>query len=223
MTRKVLVGTPCYDGRVDVNYTNSLRFTERLAVTKRIDITPVYMSYDSLVQRARNDLVRLALEGGFDDLFFIDSDMQWDPEWALSILEHPVDCVGAAYRKKTDDKELYTVKTKFPIPVDLKTGLWIVDGLGTGFLRFSRKALQALWDASEEYSNEGRKCRWIFDVCPVNGELLGEDMIACEKLGQLGFTIYLDPSFTPIHIGIKKYFGNFATYVDLLKKNMAAA
>ena len=221
--RKVLVGTPCYDGRTQVEYNHSLRGTERKAKELGIDITPVYMSYDSLVQRARNDLAKLCLEGGFDDLFFIDSDMEWEPDWALEILEHDVDCVGAAYRKKTDNQEIYTVHTKFPIPVDMKTGLWIVDGLGTGFLRFSRKAVQALWDASEEYRNEGHVCRWIFDVCPVRGELKGEDMIACEKLRELGFNIHCDPSFTPIHIGVKKYFGNFATYVELLKKKAAEA
>lgn len=221
--RKILVGTPCYDGRIDVWYANSLRFTERLAATKGIDITPIYMSYDSLVQRARNDLVRIALEGGFDDLFFIDSDMRWEPEWAMAIIEHDVDVAGAAYRKKTDDEELYTVKASIPIPVDIKTGLWIVQGLGTGFLRLSRRALQALWDASEEYRNEGQVCRWIFDVCPVNGELMGEDMQACTKLRELGFSIHLDPKFTPVHVGIKQYYGDFATYVDLLAKKMAAA
>ena len=219
--RKVVIGTPAYDGRTDVCFNHSLRQTERMAAEAGIDLTPIYMSYDSLVQRARNDLVKITLEGGFDDLFFIDSDMEWSPEWAMAIIEHDVDCVGAAYRKKTDDVELYTVRTKFPIPVDLKTGLWMVDGLGTGFLKISRKALQALWDASEEYENEGKTCRWIFDVCPVDGKLLGEDMIACEKLRQLGFNIYLDPSFTPIHIGIKKYYGDFASYCNLLKTKKA--
>ena len=140
----------------------------------------------------------------------------------MRLFKHDVDVIGAAYRKKTDDQELYTVHTTMPIPVDIKTGLWMVDGLGTGFLRLSRKAMLALWDASEEYTNEGKLSRWIFDVCPVNGVLKGEDMIACAKLRELGFKIYLDPTFTPIHIGIKKYFGNFATYVDLVQQKLDA-
>lgn len=219
--RKVLVGTPCFDGTIDVRYAHAIWQSMRLAEKSGIDITPVFMSFDSLVQRARNDLVRLALEDEFDDLFFIDSDMQWEPEWALAILEHDVDVVGATYRKKTDDEEIYTVHAKFPIPADSRTGLWIVQGLGTGFLRFSRKALQALWDASEEYQNEGKSCRWIFDVCPVDGRLLGEDIIACKKLGELGFTVYLDPTFTPIHIGRKRYYGDFASYCSILRKKAA--
>jgi len=219
--RKVLIGTPCHDGRTEVWYNNSLRLTERAAAANNIETTPVYMAYDSLVQRARNDLVALALEGGFDDLFFIDADMRWEPEWALSIMSHDVDVVGAAYRKKTDDKEIYTVKASQPIPVDMKSGLWIVQGIGTGFLRLSRRALYALWDSSEEYRNEGKTCRWIFDVCPVNGDLMGEDMIACEKLSRLGFPIMLDSSFTPTHIGVKQYVGDFARYVETLNKAAA--
>jgi len=219
--RKILIGTPCYDGKIEVWYAHSLRTTERLGAEKGIEFTPVYMSYDSLVQRARNDLVQLAITGGFDELFFIDADMRWEAEWAIELLGHDVDVVGAAYRKKTDDQELYTIKTKYPVPIDIKTGLWIVEGLGTGFLRLSKKALLALWGASEEYTNEGKSCRWVFDVFPVDGELMGEDMIACEKLRQLGFNIYMDPSFTPIHIGVKQYYGNVASYVEELKKKLA--
>lgn len=220
--RKVLIGTPCYDGRLEAWYVNSMRRTEALLAGHGIEITPVYMSYDALVQRARNDLVRIAIENGFDDMMFIDSDIEWEPEWALALLKHDVDCVGAAYRKKTDDQELYTVRAaQLPIPVEPVTGLWVVDGIGTGFVRLSRKALQALWDSCEEYENEGRKCRWIFDVCVVDHRLVSEDNIMCEKLRRLGFRVYLDPSFTPTHIGIKKYRGDFQSYVERLTKEKA--
>lgn len=219
--RKVLVGTPSYDGRLEAYYVDSLRRTEKLLATHGIEITPIFMSYDALVQRARNDLVRLAVQGGFDDLFFIDSDIQWEPEWALALLDHSVDCVGAAYRKKTDECELYTVMSSLPIPIDIKAGLLVMQGVGTGFLRLSHKAFQALWDASEEYENEGRKCRWIFDVCVVNGRLVSEDNIMCEKLRQLGFNVHLDPSFTPGHIGVKTYRGDFPAFVAKLENKAA--
>ena len=84
--RKVLIGTPAHDGRVDVWFANSLVNTIKLTAKKDVEINPVYMSYDSLVQRARNDLVRLALEENYDDLIFIDSDEEWDPEWIFKLL-----------------------------------------------------------------------------------------------------------------------------------------
>jgi hypothetical protein len=74
MARKVLIGTPAYSGTVDVWYANSLVNTVRMSYEKDVVIVPVYMAYDSLVQRARNDLVKLAIEEDFDDLIFIDAD-----------------------------------------------------------------------------------------------------------------------------------------------------
>ena len=219
-----MFGTPCHDGRLDVWFVNAMRHTERLLRENHIEATLIYMSFDALVQRARNDLVRLALQDGYDYLFFIDSDIEWNPQSALALLKHGVDCVGAAYRKKTDEQELYTVHSeKLPIPIDIQTKLWLVNGLGTGFVCLSRKALQALWDASEEYENEGCTCRWIFDVCVVDRKLVSEDNIMCEKLRQLGFNIYLDPSFVPNHIGLKKYGGDFQDYVARLLKTAKAS
>ena len=105
--RKVLIGTPAHDGRVDVWYANSLVNTIKLA--KDVTIDPIYMSYDSLVQRARNDLVRLALEGGYDDLIFIDSDQEWSPQWVFKLLDYDTDVIGGTVVKKSD-QPAYNVK-----------------------------------------------------------------------------------------------------------------
>ena len=78
--RRVLIGTPSYDGRIDVWFANSLIQTVKIAEKKGIFVHAIYTSYDSLVQRARNSLFRLALQGNYDDLFFIDSDCEWEPE-----------------------------------------------------------------------------------------------------------------------------------------------
>ena len=219
--RRVLIGTPAHDGRVDVWYANSLAGTIRLCMREGVDLREVYMSYDSIVQNARNDLVKVALESGFDDLVFIDSDQDWKPEWLLKLLDYPVDCVGAAVRKKTDAQELYNVKSEtLHIPVDMRTGLLMVDSLGCGFIRFSRKALQILWDNSEEYCVFGKeKSRWIFDIRPVNGVLVGEDTMVSMKLKAHGIQTYLDQHMTCGHIGPKKWTGDFA---DWLKRAQAA-
>ena len=73
--KKILVGTPAHDGRVEVYYVNSLIQTIEYMKSKMYEVMPIFMSYDSLVQRARNDLIKIAIEGDFDYLFFIDSDM----------------------------------------------------------------------------------------------------------------------------------------------------
>jgi len=210
--RKVLIGTPAHDGRVDVWYANSLVNTVKLAHQLGVEIHPVYLSYDSLVQRARNDLVRLALEENFDDLIFMDSDQEWDPAWIFKLLDYNVDVVGGTVVKKSE-QPMFNVKVlKSGIRIG-KDGLMEVEAIGTGFLRISRKALQAVWDASPEYTNENKKCRMVFDVKLVDGELVSEDNIFCGKWRQLGGKVWIDPSMTCNHIGPKKYSGNFMEYL----------
>ena len=216
--RRVMVGTPCYDGRADVWYFNSLFQTAKMADALNVEIIPIWLSYDALVQRARNDCVALALESGCDDLIFIDSDLEWQPEWFYQLLDHPVDVVGGTYRKKTDENEVYVAKfdnlgTIAPNP---HTGLLEVQGLGTGFLRLSNRALGWLWNNSPVYNEreEGKHRRWIFEVIVENGNLISEDILLCRKLRENGFPIWLDPRMTLSHIGTKKYQGSFEHWLS---------
>jgi hypothetical protein len=209
--RTVLIATPAYDGRLDVWYTNSLVNTIRVAQANGVFVHPVFMSYDALIQRARNDLFALAVNGGYDDMIFIDSDMEWHPDWIMELLARSEDVVGGTARKKTDEAEIYVAKTN-----DLTThdnGLIKCLGLGTGFVKLSRKAFTALWDASPEYKNEGKACRMICDVQIVDGQLYSEDTVLFKKLNDLGFDCWLDPKMTCVHIGTKKFYGDMAAYI----------
>ena len=214
--RKVLIGTPSYDGRVDVWYANSLLETVRMSYEKDVFIHAIYTSYDSLIQRARNSLFRLALTGGYDDLFFIDSDCEWQAEWIFRLLERPEPIVGGALVKKSE-KEGYTVKL---LDRELKYSqdgkLIEVDGVGTGFMKINRFALEKLWDMSDKYMSEGEEHRMVCDIKVENGDLISEDYIVCNKWKSLGYKVWLDPTITLNHIGIKKYKGDFQAFINQL-------
>jgi glycosyltransferase involved in cell wall biosynthesis len=210
--RKVLIGTPAHDGRVDVWYANSLINTVKLSALKGVEIVPVYMSYDSLVQRARNDLVRLAIEEKFDYLIFIDSDEEWNPEWIFKLIAYKEDVVGATVVKKSD-QIAFNVKALETGLKQQQNGLMEVECVGTGFLKISLNALKKVWDISPEYFNEDRKCRMVFDVQIVNGDLVSEDNVFCKKWRSLGGKVFIDPAMTCNHIGVKKYQGNFLNFI----------
>jgi len=220
--RKVLIGTPAHDGRVDVWFANSLVNTVKLAMQRQVDIIPIYMSYDSLVQRARNDLVRLAIEEDFDDLIFIDSDEEWNPEWIFKLLAFKEEVIGLPVVKKSDQM-MFNIKA---LPTGLKTqqnGLMEVEAVGTGFMKISKPALKKVWGASPEYKNEGRTCRMVFDVQVVDGQLVSEDIIFCQKWRSLGGRVFIEPSMTSNHIGVKKYQGNFLEYLKFLQQTEKSA
>jgi len=214
--RRVLIGTPSYDGRIDVWFANSLIQTVKIAEKKGIFVHAIYTSYDSLIQRARNSLFRLALTGGYDDLFFIDSDCEWDSEWFFNLLDRPEPIVGGALIKKSE-KEGYTVKLlnkELKYSEDKK--LIEVDGVGTGFMKVSRFALEKLWEISEPYTSEGEEHRMICDIKVENGDLISEDYVIANKWRGLGYKIWLDPTITINHIGTKKFKGDFANFIKKL-------
>jgi hypothetical protein len=223
--RRVIVGTPCYDGRVDTWYANSLVATVKQSYDENVEITPIWVSYDALIQRARNDTIFIALEKECDDLFWIDSDIEWKPDDFFKILNYPVDIVGGTYPKKCDSPEMYVGSFGEMKPGDYN--LREVLALGTGFLRFSRKACQWLWDNSEPYtempevSTDNIKHRKaIFNIQIKNASLVSEDIYVCNRLREEGkFKIYLDPHITCNHYGGKKYKGDFLKWYENYIKN----
>jgi len=216
--KKVLIATPSYDGKIDVWYANSLVNMIMIGIQKEILFQPIYMSYDALVQRARNDLLAIAVENDFDDILWIDSDIEWDPKKAIEILELDQDIIGLPVIKRTYESETYNIKSK---PEDLYTrnddGLIKVDSVGTGFLKMSKKAFTYLWDNSPEYVHNGKNVRWAFDVKLVDGDIMSEDVHIATKLKEAGFDIWIDPASTCNHIGSMKFQGNFENFLERLK------
>ena len=209
--RKVLIATPALDGRLDVWFTNSVINAVRIAQSEGVFLHPVFLSFDALIQRARNDLFRLAVEGEYDDMIFVDSDIEFDPQWIMELINREEDVVGGTYRKKTDEQEMYVVKTLNTEKSE--NGLIKVEGLGTGFVKISKKAFLALWEDSQPYQNEGREGRMVCNVEVIDGDLVSEDIVLFRKLKKLGFDVWLDPRMTCNHTGAKKFIGSFEAFL----------
>ncbi len=212
--RTVMIATPCKEGLLDVYYVNSLINTLRLCASQNIFVAPVWFPNEALVNRARNNLFAIAHEMKANDVVWIDDDQEWKAEDFMRLLNHPVDFVGGAVIKKTN-AEQYNVKSyTVPIPKDEETGLLIVDGVGTGFLRMSRRAIDLLWDISEAYRDGTEEKRMVFNTRITNGEFQSEDNFVCDLWKSLGEKVYVDPEITCAHVGRNKWTGNFKEFLD---------
>lgn len=210
-----MIGTPLYDGKIDVWYVNSLTNTLKIAPERGVEILPMWVSYDALLQRARNDTIQLALETGVDALVWIDGDIEWQPEWFYKLVESPHEVIGGTYPKKADNEE-YVVRQLTRNRID-DDGLLEVDGLGTGFVKMGKLAMQHLWDVSTPYVDlkDGKERRMIFDVViNSDGLMVSEDIHAFNKLRAAGYKVYLDTSMTCNHTGPKKWKGDFNTWYN---------
>lgn len=208
--RTVLVAAPSYDGKVNVWHAIALLETGKIGLAKDINVVAVYMSYDALVQRARNDIFKLAVDNNVDDLVFIDCDVDWAPHDFFKLLEHDVDIVAAPIIKKSLAVHDYSVKARDGLTIE-DNGLISVNGAATGFMRIRRDAIEKIWDASAEYSeaHKPEPIRMVFDVKVVDGELWSEDIVFCQRWIDLGGKIYIDPTINCGHSGENRWVGNF--------------
>ena len=214
--KNILVATPSYDGKLDVWYTNSLLETVLLGFQNKIVFKPIFLSYDALIQRSRNDLFKIAVDNNFDGILWIDSDIEWNPGWAVEIVKRDKDVIGLPVVKKNLNQS-YNVKCN---PEDLFTnedGLISVLSIGTGFLYMGKKAIDYLWENSEEYAEADKTGKMVFSVNIKDGQLVSEDVSVCNKLKDGGFDIFIDPLKTCNHIGNFKYTGNFGEFMNKIK------
>lgn len=214
--RKVLIGTPCYDGRLDVWYTNSLMNTIKIMHQHECDVTPIWVSFDALIQRARNDTLEIMLRDNYDDIIWIDSDIEWEPRWFYKLLDYEEDLVGGTYRKKGDIEEYVFRRTEDHDYTINSNGLMRVSALGTGFVKMSRKACQYLWDNSPEYIDRQKNNtlrKMAFDVRIQDGQIMSEDIWAFETLRKGGFQCWLDTTMTCNHTGPYKFKGDFLSWL----------
>jgi glycosyltransferase involved in cell wall biosynthesis len=229
---KVLIATPTMDGRLEAYYVDSLVRTLALGSVKGYDIAHLFVGYDSMLPRARNDLVKAGLEGKFDEVVFIDADMLWNPEWVIELLESGLDFVGGTARKKSDDNIDYAIKIKGDLlnPTYAKDHPEImeVETVGTGFLKVSKKVLEKIGKSSKDYYNgpsKERANKMYFEyTIDENGDLLGEDATLCKKWRDEGGKCYLHTKMTCGHVGTKVFFGDFGAfykdYVDAYRQSL---
>jgi acyl-CoA synthetase (AMP-forming)/AMP-acid ligase II len=93
--------TPHYGGMCHVTYMRSLMKTQDRLRELGVDLHIEFCNNDSLVSRARNNLVARAMSNtNMTHMLFIDNDITWDPDSILKLLlaEKPV--VGGIYPLK---------------------------------------------------------------------------------------------------------------------------
>jgi len=74
MPKKILIGTPMYNGDCKGHYVTGLLTTMNVLRSAGIEVHWCQIMNESLITRARNDIARIFLEGDFDHLMFIDAD-----------------------------------------------------------------------------------------------------------------------------------------------------
>jgi len=102
-TPSLMIATPMYGGMCTGHYVQGLLGT--IAKMRSVNV-PVYWAQlmnESLITRARNELVRLFLEKEFDYLMFIDADISFDGQAVATLMAGDRDIACGIYPKKEVD------------------------------------------------------------------------------------------------------------------------
>ena len=106
MSEKInlMIATPAYGGLVTVNYMNSLLATmTNPNIKNKINIILSNISNDALVQRARQELIKNAMDAKVDKILFIDADISFTPQNVMDVVLTDKMVVAGTYRKKSAD------------------------------------------------------------------------------------------------------------------------
>jgi GT2 family glycosyltransferase len=209
-------------------------------VQKGVSFEVLTAAGDGLINRARALLAAKFMAGKASHLLFIDSDISWEPESIIRLLEANKDVVCGTYRKKTDERiewadslmaDRESRKVNFEEYADGQRLIEIAF-CGGGFLMIRRSVFERLFKAHPELhfknsdaltEEEMEFCYNVFPIGITNGILYGEDVGFCRLWQDLGEKVWLDPSIMLTHYGSKAFTGDPETRfrIESGKENIA--
>lgn len=165
---------------------------------------------NAVIQWARDEVIDLFLQSNCNRLFWIDSDIVWNPNdfMRMMALSQKRDIVCATYPAKKEPTTFYINHDPPLVSDDL--GLFEIKGAGLGFTVMTRKVVEAIVDASPKAVDQitGKEFAQVFRVGMKDGTRIGEDMAFFNDARELGFKVHLDPLVKLKHLGLKQYEGS---------------
>jgi hypothetical protein len=212
------IGIPCYGGMVsEPTMTSFLRFI-LLASQVGLNWSLDTMVNESLVTRARNNLMaKMMTNTAATHFMFIDADIRFQPESIFQMIACDKDVIGGLYPKKAlPVNYVINLQPQTRIQGDIFT----VDTMGTGFLLFKRHVYEKLIAAHPEtkYVDDvglGKQFEpmmyAIFDVAiDHKGHYLSEDWQFCRRWSALGGEIWAHGKVLLNHIGHYEFQGDLS-------------
>lgn len=241
----IRIATPMYGGNCKGIYVDGVLalIFELSQRGHQVSFSKIYN--ESLITRARNNLVNEFINSEADGMIFIDADEGFDANDVANMIESGKDLIGGIYpmknfhweniRKAAEAGEanlaaysgifamnmLPSVKEftlNAPVPVT---------EVATGLMYISRRVFEVMEPHCLKYAINGPDAQFDFNnmvteyfatsITP-EGILLSEDYHFCRKWRELGGEVYAAPWVKVQHAGEYIFSGSFAATMDLLNR-----
>ncbi|ABU44038.1 hypothetical protein PBCVNY2B_559R [Paramecium bursaria Chlorella virus NY2B] len=232
----IYLAVPCYGCLMMNTFAASIIALQALCAQRGIQIYMDFVGNESLIERARNILVKRFLQSsGFTHFMFIDADIGFNPESVIRLLEFDKDVTSAVYPKKSINWEHVKQKIAAESQEDIRqmgldfninlttpqspiNGFVKVLDVATGFLMMKREVLERMYKhyekelyAVNDIQGQDVKDYIAIFACMIDPEtkrFLSEDYAFCRRYQQMGGDIWADISIPLSHSGTHVYSGD---------------
>ena len=212
--RKLFIGIPAYDGKINIKLAYNLAALMPKALQYGVSVRLGDVSGCSIITMARNQLVHEFLKSDCTELLFIDSDVIATADDVLRLMAQSgdKDITAGAYPRRSKDKNFFA-DLYFDENQDLEFdgSLMRLERVGTGFMLIQRHVIEAMVAAHPEwfYDFKGEQVCGVFDFQNRDGRYLGEDYLFCDRAREHGFKIHIDVDISLPHVGTEAFENNF--------------
>ncbi|HEY6022463.1 MAG TPA: hypothetical protein VIY48_22155 [Candidatus Paceibacterota bacterium] len=216
---KVIFSIPALTGEVKTKCHISLTAAHKLLHNAGIEYDEHFVENCPYLPVARATLVAMfENDPEATDQIFVDSDVGFNPEAIVHLLERPEGIVGGVYPLKRD-KVGYTAElmTQDGIPLG-RDGLIEAKFLPGGFLRIKRDVYTILKEKYPELKYEDSVVEVMgagiteaydfFGMGIYGRKFRTEDYAFCQRWRDIGGTLWVYPDIDFEHVGSKAYKGN---------------
>lgn len=202
---------PSLTGHVTADTSHSINEAALLLAKAGVEVSFDYVCGCCYLDHTRNMLATRFMASDATDMLFVDADVGFSTEAALTIARVERPFVAGIYRKKND-------KPEWPVTFEQETlqaesnGLLEAATVPTGFMRLNRAVFEAM--PAETYRDQsGDEFRAWFGSGSRGGLYWGEDTQFCLDWRRLGGRIYILPELVFAHNGLKAWTGSWGAWM----------
>ena len=209
----ILIGMPCYGGVVSDKTTNALFKLGKQFVRNNIDHGMLTLANESLISRGRSRIANFFINNtDFEYLFFLDSDVGFEADDVIKLLNHNKEMVCGAYPMKT-----IPLKWNFTItePRQREGDLVAIDKIGIGFslihrdvfIRIAKQYPELKYTPTNESTThnpteaEYNNSYHYFHEMRQGDIYLPEDLSFFTRARTVGMQAWMDNSINLCHVG----------------------
>ena len=201
MDNKIFIATPSYNNTFDLNYLLSVTNILKSGID-----CDIHTNEGAIIHAQRNELISkfYLLRDEYTHILWHDADVCVEEHGLATLLGHGVDVIGAPIPMKEGSGTVNaSVKN---VITEVKPFLYTAEGMATGFLLVSRQAVIDIIESTKLFHVRKHDQHKVYDVFNFaidseTNEFIGEDMLFCFKLRELGYDIHVDSSFDVYHAG----------------------